>query len=66
MSLPTTSEKFAELIEHLRKAQEAAAMLAHLTRDEDKLHAQGWIAVSELFKRTQLQVTKLATQGRLN
>lgn len=66
MSLPTKSEKFAELLEYLVKAQEAAAMIAHLTRDDDKLHAKGWLAISEMFKRTQHQITQLATKGRLN
>lgn len=65
MSVPTPGEEFAKLIEHLRKAQEAAAMLAHLTRDDDKLRAQGWLAVSEMFKKVQSQVTKLAV-SRLN
>ena len=63
MGLPTKSEKFAQLIEHLRKGQEAAATIAHLTRDDDKLHAQGWMAVSEMLKKTAHQVTKLATRG---
>ena len=62
MSLPTTGEQFSQLIEHLRKAQENACMIAHLTRDEDKLHAQGWLGVSELLRRTQIQITKLATR----
>lgn len=66
MSLPSKSEKFAELIEHIAKAQEAAATLAHLTRDEDHLHAQGWLAVSEMFKKTNKVVIDLATKGRLH
>jgi len=60
MSIPTKGEEFAKLIEHLVKAQECAAMIAHLTRDEDKLHAQGWIAVSEMLKLTKIKVTDLA------
>lgn len=62
MSIPTTGEQFAILIEHLRKAQEAAAMIAHLTRDDDKLRAQGWMAVSEMLKLTVHNCTKLATR----
>jgi len=60
MTLPTQGEVFSQLLEHIRKAQEASATLAHLTRDEDKLRAQGWLAVSEMFKLTQRNVTKLA------
>ena len=62
MSLPSRGETFAKLIEFLRKAQEEAATLAHLTRDEDKFQAQGWLAVSEMLKNTQIGVTKLATK----
>lgn len=64
MSLPTKAEKFTELIEYLRKAQEASYMLGHLTIDEDKLQAQGWRAVGEMFKKTLIAVTDLATKGR--
>ena len=60
MSIPTRGEQFAILIEHLVKAQEASAMLAHLTRDDDALQAQGWLAVSEMLKKTQHNVTDLA------
>ena len=66
MSLPTPGEKFASLIEHLRKGQEDAAFLAHLEADNNKLQSQGWLAVSEMFKLTVANVTKLATsKGRL-
>lgn len=60
MSVPNQGEVFSQLIEHIRKAQEAAAMLCHLTRDEDRLRAQGWLAVSEMFKKTAKTVTDLA------
>ncbi len=62
MSLPTRGETFAKLLEHIRKAQEEAATMAHLTADDDATHSQGWLAVSEMFKRTASQVTKLATR----
>lgn len=68
MSIPTHTEEYTKLTEFLRKAQEAAAMLAHLRRAEgsrkDHAVADGWIAVSELLKRVNYQVTALA-QGRL-
>ncbi len=65
MSLPTPAEEFAKLIEHISKAEEAAAMLAHLYRDNSANMAQGWLAVSELFRRLRIQVTTLATRGKL-
>jgi len=65
-SVPTASEKYAELMEHLRKAQEASAMLSHLERANDQqLIAQGWLAVSEMLKRMLHQVTQLA-MGKLH
>ena len=58
--IPTVGEEYAKLMEYIRKAQEASAMLAHLERDNNKLQAQGWLAVSEMFKLTARNVTKLA------
>lgn len=64
MSLPSSGETFAKLIEHLRRAQEDAAMLAHLNAaDDNRLIAQGWLAVSEMLKKTQYNVTNLAKRG---
>jgi hypothetical protein len=65
MSLPTTGEEFAKLIEHLRKAQEAAAMLSHLEADNSTTLSQGWLAVSEMLKSTVIKVTELATRGKV-
>jgi hypothetical protein len=65
MTLPTRGEKFTELLEHLREAQEAAAMLGHLHADEDPLVSKGWLAVSEMLGLTVHNVTKLATRGRI-
>lgn len=63
MSIPTPGEEFAKLIENLRRAQEAAAMLAHLRRDESKIVANGWLTISEGLKQMQHHVTTLATRG---
>ena len=63
MSLPTKGEEFAKIMEYLRKAQESASMIAHLERDASKLTAQGWLAVSEMFKLIQQRITELATKG---
>lgn len=67
--LPTPGLMYQQLLEHLRQAQENAAMLAHLCRTEDRIKdmalANGWLAIAELFRRIERQVTMLA-QGRLN
>lgn len=60
MSIPTPGEEYAKLCEFIRKAQESAAMLAHLEADNNKLQAQGWLAVSEMFKLVLHKVTALA------
>ena len=65
MTLPTKGEKFAELIEHLRLAEEAAAVLGHLHADEDKTMSHGWLGVSQLLNRTVKTVTDLATKGHI-
>lgn len=68
MSIPTHGETYSKLIEHLRLAQEDAAMLAHLRNaegdDKGRLLAKGWLVVSEGLKQMQYKVTLLA-QGRL-
>ena len=67
--LPTPSLMYAQLLEHLRQAQENAAMLAHLQRTEDGIKdqaiANGWLAIAELFRKTEIKITQLA-QGRLS
>ena len=64
MGLPSRGEKFAEGIEHLRKAAEAFAIIGHLTNDTDgpsKVQAKGWLAVVQLLEEMVQRVTKLAT-----
>lgn len=67
--LPTPGLMYSQLLEHLRQAQENAAMLAHLQRTEDGVRdralANGWLAVAEQFRRMEIVITTLA-QGRLN
>lgn len=65
VSVPTTGEEFAKLIENLRHAQEAAAMLAHLHNAQSKGRkiAIGWLGVEQQLKLTVLAVTALATKG---
>lgn len=60
---PTKGLAFAKLTEHLRQAQEAAALLAVLYEDSnsmDRLLAKGWLGIEELLKRLIHQVTELA------
>lgn len=65
MSVPTQGESFSKLIEYIRKAQEEAAILAHLARANNSIAvANGWLAMSENFKKAQQIVTAIA-QGRL-
>ena len=69
MPAPTHGEVFAKLIEDIAHAQEGAAMLGHLTRSQSASHkdnavADVWLAVSEMMKRLNFQIIKLA-QGKL-
>lgn len=63
MSIPTKGEAYSKLTEYLRKAQEEASMLAHLHRDESKVKADGWLAISEALKLMNYKVGQLATRG---
>jgi hypothetical protein len=61
MSVPTSGETFAQLLEHLRKAQECAATMAHLRQaNDDRLSGLAWLAISELIKQMVEKTTKLA------
>jgi len=63
MSVPTQGETFAVLLDHLRKAQEAAATLAHLANaNDDGGLARKWLHVSENFKAMQQSLTSIATR----
>jgi phosphoribosyl 1,2-cyclic phosphodiesterase len=66
MTLPTEGDTYSQLMEHLRKAQEAAAILAHLHKANDHHRtALSWLAVSEQFKKMQYTLTQLA-MGKMN
>lgn len=67
MSIPTQSEEYAKLVEHLRLAQESAAMLAHLANAQGSVSTvigRGWLHVEDNLKKMGYIVTKLA-QGKL-
>lgn len=67
--LPTRGLTYAKLLDHLREAQECAALMGHLTKAEgtvaDEALANGWLAVSENLRRMQDLITKMA-MGRMN
>jgi hypothetical protein len=60
MSIPTRGETYSKLIEHIRLAQEDAALMAHLYRDDHSGLSRKWLHVSELMKKFQYMVTDLA------
>lgn len=69
MSLPTIDETYIALREHITKAQECSAMLAHLynadpTRN-DTIRAKGWLAISEGMRLMNHKIVEMMT-GRLN
>ena len=64
MSVPTRGEVFSKLIEHLRLAQEDAAMMAHLENANDhRKVAIRWLQFSELLKQVTYKTTELAKRG---
>lgn len=69
MSLPTRSETLEKLTHHLREAQSAAALVAHISNEAgaplERQQAVGWITISELLKRMQHQVQMFAVKGRM-
>lgn len=61
MTVPTEGDEFAKLTYHLRMAQEAAAMIAHLNKANDAhQRARMWLNVSEMMKKLIHQITQLA------
>ncbi len=56
------ADTFAQLLEYLRLAQEACYTIGHLKKsNDDEVTGQGFIAIGEMLKLTQRNVTKLAT-----
>lgn len=65
--MPTVGLVYARLHERLIGCQEDTAMISHLIRaqgsgSKDMALADGWQALSEMFKRVEYQVTMLATK----
>lgn len=64
MTERTEAEHFSSLLENLRLAEEAAYSLGHLYKFQDDFaHGQGLLAVGEMLKLTQTNVTNIATRG---
>lgn len=60
-SVPTEGDEFAKLTYHLRMAQEAAAMIAHLNKaNDDHARSRTWLNVSSLMQKLIHQVTQIA------
>lgn len=56
------ADTFAQMLEYLRMAEEAAYTIGHLRKaNDDELTGQGWLAIGEMLKMTQRNITKLAT-----
>lgn len=61
--VPDTGLTYKKLIDHLREAQDCAAVLGHLHGPNDPLHGQGWLAVSENINKTVDIIAMLAAKG---
>ena len=59
------ADTFAQLIEYLRLAEEASYAIGHHRKaNDDKVTGQGFLAIGEMLKMTQVNITNLAT-GKL-
>ena len=57
------SDTFAQLLEHLRLAQECCNVIGHIRAvQDDTLVAKGWHGIAEMLKMTQTNVTNIATK----
>jgi hypothetical protein len=65
MSVPTSGEVFAKLLEHMREAQDCCAMLSHLEGLNDQpVRSRGWLSIEEQLKKF-IHYTTLLAQGKL-
>lgn len=69
MGVPTQAEVLMRILDNIDRIQSDCATYAHLTRSmsssrKDAALADGWIALSEMFKRIRHQVTEIA-KGKL-
>jgi hypothetical protein len=60
------ADTFSQLLEYLRLAEEAAYMIGHLKKmNDEEVLGQGFLAVGEMLKMTQINVTRFITKGSL-
>lgn len=61
---PTESDLYTTLLHHLTMSEEASYILGHFYKSQDDFEkGQGFLAVGEMLKMTQLNVTNLATKS---
>lgn len=60
---PDTATHFSSLIHNLREAQNDAYILGHLHKENDPLHAKGWMAVGENLEVMISLITGMAAKG---
>lgn len=61
---PTSADIYSSLLHRLRLAEEGAYILGHFYKSQDDLaRGQGMLAIGEMLKYTQINVTNLATKG---
>lgn len=57
------SDTLAQLTEYLRLAEECCYVIGHLRKaQDDKLLGQGWLAIGEMIKMTNVNCQNLATR----
>lgn len=60
------SATYSKLTEHLRLAAEQAMILGHYKKaNDDELIGTGFLGIGQLLEKIVIQVTQLATKGRL-
>lgn len=63
----TPADIYTRVMENLRLAEEAAYILGHFYKAQDDFaHGQGFLAVGEMLRMTQLNITNLATKSLRN
>lgn len=60
----TEADLYSRLLEHLRLLEEGCYILGHFYKAQDDFEkGQGFLAIGEMFKLTQTNVTNLATKS---
>ena len=61
--MPSSGETFQQLLEHLRLATEAAAMLGHIEQaNGNRVRGIGWLSVAQLLEKMVEKAMELATK----